>query len=413
MNLSPPRLYLFDDAAARRWEPMAATRPLGELLFGTMRLRERAERVLGLPPGASLVPEELEGFEEPGAAPVVSPDAVPTDGVRVLLLGRTVLADPPPEGWLDGPGATLTVGGEVAGWVLPPGRPLPEPWTLLHPEPLPAPAPTIPLQGRLLEHPWELVQQNADQVARDLAEMPSPPFHVLPPGVHMMGHHALHWVPGVEVEPGVVFDLRSGPIRLEKGVRVRAFTRLEGPAWIGPGTILQGGVFTHLSAGPRCRLRGEIEASVLQGYSNKAHDGYLGHAWLGTWVNLGAMTTNSDLKNNYAPVRVVTAGGEVDTGLLKVGCFLGDHVKTGVGTLLNTGTVVGTGSNLFGGAMPPRRVPAFSWGTGEELSTYRFDRFLETAERAMGRREVELTPGMRELLRRAFEATRGERGDAP
>lgn len=404
-------LHSFDDAVARRWEPMALTRPVAELLFGTLRLRERAARALGLPSGPTLVDGALEGFEEPGAAPVTRREALPTDRFRVLLLGRAVLEAPPAGDWLDSRGASLVVEDRVVGWVLPPGRPLPEPHGLLHPEPLPSPAPTLRLSGTVLEHPWELVQRNAHRVALDLADAGAPP-DTLPPGVHRIGRHSLLLGDGVEVEPGVVLDLREGPIRLEDGVRVRAFTRLEGPSWIGSGTIVQGGVVAHVSVGPRCRLHGEVEASVVQGYSNKAHDGFLGHAWLGTWVNLGAMTTNSDLKNNYGPVRLLTAAGEVDTGLLKVGCLLGDHVKTGIGTLLNTGTVVGAGSNLFGGAMPPRRVPAFSWGSGTELSTYRFDRFLEAAERAMGRREVELTPGMRELLRRAFEATRGERGEA-
>ena len=194
---------------------------------------------------------------------------------------------------------------------------------------------------------------------------------------------------------------------------MRAFTRIEGPSWFGPGCILQGGVLTHVGAGPRCRLRGEIEASVIQGWSNKAHDGYLGHAWLGSWVNLGAMTTNSDLKNNYGSVRIRTSSRTADTGLMKLGCLLGDHVKTGIGTLLNTGTVLGAGSNVFGGAMPPGFVPPFSWGSGVELSTHRLERFLETAERAMGRRDIPLTEGMRAVLTRAFEGTSTLRSTFP
>ncbi|HEX8246434.1 MAG TPA: hypothetical protein VF541_23215, partial [Longimicrobium sp.] len=142
-------------------------------------------------------------------------------------------------------------------------------------------------------------------------------------------------------------------------------------------------------------------------YVNKAHDGHIGHAYLGAWVNLGAFTTNSDLKNNYSTVRLWTPDGETDTGEIKMGCLLGDHVKTGIGLLLNTGTVVGAGSNLYGAAMPPKYVAPFSWGTGEELTAYRVDKFLEVAERAMGRRSVELTPGMRAQLERAWQRARG------
>jgi UDP-N-acetylglucosamine diphosphorylase/glucosamine-1-phosphate N-acetyltransferase len=149
-----------------------------------------------------------------------------------------------------------------------------------------------------------------------------------------------------------------------------------------------------------------VESSVILGYSNKAHDGFLGHAYVGRWVNLGALTTNSDLKNNYGPVRVGGPQGPVDTGLTKVGAFLGDHVKTGIGTLLNTGTVVGAGSNIFGGLMPPLFVPPFSWGRGHELTEYRLDKFLDVARRAMARRDLELDQAAETVLRRAWEATR-------
>jgi hypothetical protein len=148
---------------------------------------------------------------------------------------------------------------------------------------------------------------------------------------------------------------------------------------------------------------------VLVAYVNKAHEGYLGHALVGRWVNLGALTTNSDLKNNYSTVTVWTPDGDVDTEQIKIGCYLGDHVKTGIGTLLNTGTVVGAGSNIFGGAMPPVAVPPFSWGSGSDLTEYRLDKFLETAERVMARRDVTLTAGMRQVLKAAWSATAGRR----
>lgn len=170
-----------------------------------------------------------------------------------------------------------------------------------------------------------------------------------------------------------------------------------------------GGHVGTSSIGPVCIVRGEVADSVLLGYVNKAHDGYLGHALLGRWVNLGAYTTNSDLKNNYRPVRVWTPEGDVDTGLMKVGCFLGDHVKTGIGTVLNTGTVIGAGSNVFGGLMPPTVVPPFSWGSGPDLRDHSLDKFLSTAERAMKRRDQELTSGVRRVLQQAWEATAGRR----
>jgi UDP-N-acetylglucosamine diphosphorylase/glucosamine-1-phosphate N-acetyltransferase len=226
------------------------------------------------------------------------------------------------------------------------------------------------------------------------------------PGCHVLGNGLLSIGSDVTVEPGSVFDVRSGPIRLSDGVVVRAHTRLEGPAYVGASSTVLGGDLSEVSIGPVCKVRGEVECSVIVGFSNKAHDGFLGHAYVGKWVNLGAFTTNSDLKNNYGNVRVGGADGPRDTNLMKVGCFLGDHVKTGIGTYLNTGTTVGAGSNLFGGRMPPSYVPPFSWGTGTALTEFRLEKFLEVATRAMGRRGIDPGPGMIEMLSRAWEASR-------
>ena len=145
----------------------------------------------------------------------------------------------------------------------------------------------------------------------------------------------------------------------------------------------------------------------MLGHTNKAHDGFLGHAYLGKWVNLGAMTTNSDLKNNYRPVRVWTPSGVTDTGHNKVGCFLGDHVKTGIGMLLNTGTVVGAGANLYGSVMPPSYVEPFSWGQGDDLTEYRLAEFVDTARAAMARRGVDLDERGQQFLEACWRKGRG------
>ncbi|MEX2608430.1 MAG: hypothetical protein WEA24_00680, partial [Gemmatimonadota bacterium] len=177
---------------------------------------------------------------------------------------------------------------------------------------------------------------------------------------------------------------------------------LAGPAYVGPGSTLLGGSFAAVSIGPACKVRGEVEESVILGHSNKAHDGFLGHAYLGRWVNLGALTTNSDLKNNYGTVRMWTPDGQADTGQMKLGCLLGDHVKTAIGTMLNTGTVAGVGANLFGG-MPPKYVPPFTWGAAADAGPYDIERFLPVAEKAMARRDIPLADGMRTILRGLFE----------
>ncbi len=401
-----PTLYLFDDAVADRFHPFALTRPVGELLFGSLLLRERAERFWGIPCRGHLCRSELTGFSEPGAPPVVAPEVAGSQDARVIQSSRVALRGTAPT--LPKDPATLVLGDRVVGWILPPRTRLPDPSLLREPDHIPGSV-RLEVEGRILDAPWDLMRWNGDQVARDVPRF-FPGYAVEDlPGCHVLGDGLLSLGSDVTVEPGSVFDVREGPIRLADGVTVRSHTRLSGPAYVGPGSTLLGGVLSEVSIGPIGKVRGEVECSVILGYTNKAHDGFLGHAYLGRWVNLGAFTTNSDLKNNYGPVRVGGADGPRETNLMKVGCFLGDHVKTGIGTFLNTGTVVGAGSNLFGGAMPPTYVPPFSWGSGSDLTEFRLDKFLEVAIRAMGRRDMTLDAGMEEVLRLAWERTRKDR----
>ena len=148
--------------------------------------------------------------------------------------------------------------------------------------------------------------------------------------------------------------------------------------------------------------------SIFLGYGNKAHDGFVGHSVIGRWVNLGAGTITSNLKNTYGPVRLDIAGQRIETGRLNVGTLFGDHAKTAIGTLLGTGTVVGAGASVHGGGSTPRWVPPFAWGSSGLVMTE--DGFLSMAERMMARRDVPLTDARRASLRavyvRAVEPTR-------
>ena len=401
-------LILFDDAEAQSWMPFVLTRPAGELRFGAFTLRERAERVLGAQCVGHLCGGWLEAYDEPWARPVLAVSALPRDRDLVLLCSRAVLAwGPQPEIPRSRP-ATLAVEDTICGWYVPAGGELPAADALLHPDAAGVAGEPVRFRGVMLKKPWDMIARNPEQVRLDIETLfnGTPPPD-LPTGVHVLGEGTLVVEPGASVEPGAVLDLRTGPIWLEAGSTVRAFTRLAGPAHIGSGTTLLGDAVSAVSIGPMCRIHGEVEECIILGYTNKAHDGYLGHSYVGAWVNLGALTTNSDLKNNYGPVRVWTPAGEVDAGALKLGCLLGDHVKTGIGTLLNTGTVVGAGSSIVGPGMPPKYVPPFTWGTGAEATEYQLDKFLSVAETVMRRRDVILTPKQRALLCAAWQLTRG------
>jgi UDP-N-acetylglucosamine diphosphorylase/glucosamine-1-phosphate N-acetyltransferase len=397
--MTDPVLYVFDDRRARAWAPFSLTRPVGEMRYGVLTLRERSERVLGLRCDGHLAGPHLDGYDEPGAAPVLRHGDL-TEGVRKVFLSSRAAPDFHDVRLPEGP-ARLTMNGETVGWVVPPGAAPPPAETLLDPHTA-SDGPTVEVAGEVLAWPWSLVAGTPRRVARDVNHLYGDTEASA--GVIRVGDGLLSVGEGASIEPGVVVDTRGGPVRIDDGATVEGPGRLVGPLYVGGGTTVFGGTVGTSSIGPACKVRGEVADSVLLGFVNKAHDGFLGHALLGCWVNLGALTTNSDLKNNYGSIRVWTPEGPRDTGLVKVGCFLGDHVKTGIGTVLNTGTVVGVGSNIFGGLMPPSVVPPFSWGVGMDLTPHRLDKFFETAEIAMARRGRSLTPGVRAVLERVWQA---------
>ena len=397
-----PRLLLYDDAVARDWQPFVATRPVGELLFGAETLRARAEARLGLVCEAHVAAESLRHFEEPDAPPCTIAGAEKPRGDRVYLSSRFV---PDEQITPDFEEPTILAGeaGPVGAW-LPDG------------ERFPAAAlagrwprwPRRPVKGTLLGSAWELMVSNPGRIKADAHRFPD---HGVRSGVHRLGTGHVAVSPDSDVEPGVTLDTRAGPVIVESGTRVQAPSRIVGPAYLGIDSVLLGGVVAHSSIGPACRIHGEVRNTVMIGFSNKAHEGYLGHAIVGKWVNLGAMTTNSDLKNTYGSVRAQVGRRTIDTGLTKAGCLVGDHVRTGIGTLINTGTIIGAGTSMSGGGLVSGWVPPFSWGAAGAWAEYDIERFIATAATVMARRQVEMTARMRRHYRTVFAATARSRSE--
>jgi UDP-N-acetylglucosamine diphosphorylase/glucosamine-1-phosphate N-acetyltransferase len=219
----------------------------------------------------------------------------------------------------------------------------------------------------------------------------------VPAGSTVIGDPGLIMCRGAAVEPGVVFDTRGGAVVLEAGAEVRHGARLEGPLYVGERSRILGG-HSRLSAfGPRSNVNGEVSNTVILGYANKAHDGFLGHSLLGQWVNLGAGTTTSNLKNTYGEVSLEVAGHRIATGRQFLGSLIGDHAKTAIGTLLPTGAVVGAGANVFGPVRAPKYVPPMAWGS-DSAERVTEAGFLKVAERVMPRRDVALSPERRASL---------------
>jgi UDP-N-acetylglucosamine diphosphorylase/glucosamine-1-phosphate N-acetyltransferase len=201
------------------------------------------------------------------------------------------------------------------------------------------------------------------------------------------------------VDAFVVLDSSHGPVVVDRDAHIGAHAVLQGPVYVGPGTIVAPGALLKARTviGPRCRAAGEIGATIIQGESNKAHDGHLGDAIIGRWVNLGAGTVNSNLLNTYGEVsmRVEPEAPMERTGRQFMGCIIGDHVKTAIGTRIMTGTTLGTGSMIACSVPPPTSTPRFSWLTDDGAKVHRLDRFLSTAEMVMKRRNETMHPGER------------------
>jgi UDP-N-acetylglucosamine diphosphorylase/glucosamine-1-phosphate N-acetyltransferase len=404
-------LFLYDDATARRFEPFALTRPVGELRAGTELIRRRWELCMGRIADGAIAAGHLADFEELGAPPVVT-DAIPSFVLRagsIVANTRCVLQ----LGTRESQGADVwTCGGRVAAVRLGRDTPLAElGGGEVKLESLStAGTRAAELQGTWLERVWSLVTGLADQLHADIGCTAPTLECELPAGAIVLpGDGAIYVERGATVEPMVCFDASAGPILLRSDVKVRAFTRLVGPLAVCGGSSILGGRVDCCSIGEGSMVHGEISHSVVLGHSNKSHDGFVGHSYLGRWVNLGAGTITSNLKNTYGSVQLWTPSGLRDTGEIKLGSFIGDHVKTGIGTRLTTGSVVGAGSNIYGGVIPPKYVPPFSWGEGDDLSMYRLDKFLENAARAMSRRGVTLGEREKNQLAAAHALSREAR----
>jgi len=262
---------------------------------------------------------------------------------------------------------------------------------------------------------WDLVLANPDQITADFAATGLSGIEgtVEVPGSILGSGKDVYVGPGARVHPMVVIDAEHGPVYIEEGAEIHPFSRIEGPCYIGKDSILLGAKCREgNSIGPMCRVGGEVEESIIHGHSNKYHDGFLGHAYVGEWVNLGAGTTNSDLKNDYSTVSVMLNGRKgIDTGSTKVGSLIGDHTKTSIGTLLNTGSYVGAMAIIMATGKPlPKYIPSFAWFI-EGVVTKGFGRkkLYETAKTAMSRRRSEWTEPEEGMWEAIFEITAPQR----
>lgn len=267
-------------------------------------------------------------------------------------------------------------------------------------------------EGVMIRHPWDVIANLTAQFQREWDAVGQAGVRKPDPGVLTEGENPVHIAESASIHSTAVLDARNGAIFIDEEVSVGPYSVLEGPLFVGAGSRVHAHARIHggNAIGPACRVGGEVEGCVLQAHVNKQHLGFLGHAIVGEWVNIGAGACNSDLKNTYGEVRVDIAGKRIDTGLTFFGGALGDHAKIGINASLPTGAWVGFAAQCAAGYTAPTFVPSFTWIDTDGLGRGDPDRLLVTAARMMGRRGVTIRPAEEELFREIFRTAASREG---
>jgi UDP-N-acetylglucosamine diphosphorylase/glucosamine-1-phosphate N-acetyltransferase len=398
------RLYLYDDAQARLFEPFALTRPVSELRAGAEVIRLRWERAAGGKAYAFIGASHLRDFKELDSPRPAGPETTVPAG-SVIVNSRFVVSL---AARIDDTSAAFAADGVICAVRV---RKSTDIARLLDgsmdlKDLVPQDVVPAALPGRWLNEVWDLVGSLPEQLAEDIPLMGGELSGAAVENATVIGRHSIYLETGTGIEPFVVLDASAGPILIRRGATVASFTRIVGPCYIGEDSHVVGDAIRGCSIGNMCKVRGEMSSTVMLGHSNKGHTGFVGNSYLGRWVNIGAGTTTSNLKNTYGIVSLWTPSGVRDTDLQFLGSLIGDHAKLGIGTMLTTGCVVGAGANVFGANVTPKYVPPFAWGEDEPWDRVEFDKFCETAERMMERRQMTLDSASVSLLSEAYRMSR-------
>lgn len=393
-------LVLFEDQGWTRFEPLLAWRSLPELVLGRRSLLARCEiRAGGKATGLMVrswmreVAAERTSLEVNAALP---PDA--------LLVNARWLGSP-----TGSPSRAPLVarGKDGIAWIRCDARLASRisAEVLLSPSALDAAlgdVPAVEFEDEWLRGPWDIVERLGDALRSDWGAADAGVACPLPSYVQVEAPEQVHVGKSCVFQGTCVLDASRGPIFIDDGVHVGAFAVIEGPCFIGRESRINAHAWLHGPnyIGPVCKIGGEIDGCVFQAYSNKQHAGFLGHSYVASWVNLGAGTSNSDLKNTYGSVRVRVGEAEVDTGCQFFGAIIADHAKTGINTAIPTGASLGFASMAAGGGLISKSLPAFAWLTQRGLIQGDPKRLRDVADKVMARRQVSMTKAERALFLR-------------
>ena len=401
-------MIVFDDSSVSSFYPLALTRSVGDLRCGILKLRQRLQALFGGEEDSLWIEDRLADLYRE-RHPEWQVNRGP-EGGELCVNSRLMVTDE----------AIRLVQG------LKPGQALVNSDILLAFRPtqnLPG-IPTTPAEAGCEAVPCDLdcyinlsdlIHDNDRLLRYDFDRFfgDKDNYFETEPGVTALNPYQIWIAEGVELKPGVVLDASYGPIILDEGVKILPNAVLTGPVYIGKNSLIKVGakLYGPSSIGAVCKVGGEVEGSIFQAYSNKQHDGFLGHSYVGEWVNIGADTNNSDLKNTYKNVSLYSypTRGKIDSETMFLGALIGDHVKLGINTSINTGCVIGVGSNLWGSALISDFIPDFSWGMAGSLEIYRFEAFCQTAVLVKNRRKLAFTSAEEAIYKRLWsELGRGE-----
>ncbi|CAN5414055.1 GlmU family protein [soil metagenome] len=394
--MSQPHVLLFDEVSARNnLLPFTFTRPVCDIRIGILTIREKwghdLQRTIDVVTQDYLRPKfpanpATDNLYINGA---VSPDENLLSSIKGLTIGQALVHS--------GVLVAYRAGGEYA--------------TLEKLNALPASTNIIDYEHPLfrIQNVWDIFTKNGEAIEADYKRLTHD-------RVVATAHQSNILInpERIFIEPGAkvmcsVLNASTGPIYIGKDAEIMEGCLVRGPFTLGEHSTLKMGtkIYGATTIGPHCKVGGEVNNSVIFGFTNKAHDGFLGNSVIGEWCNLGADTNNSNLKNNYGNVKLwnYDRTGMTDTGLQFCGLFMADHSKCGINTMFNTGTVVGVSANVFGAGFPQNFIPSFSWGGADGFTTYHILKVYEVAERVLSRRGLEFTKVEKDILSHIFELT--------
>lgn len=396
-------LILFEDHKFRDFLPLTYWHSLMGLLCGRKMLMDHTAFVLRQPLGGLWTRDWIADVTSLRCQLPVNRKA---EAGALLLNGRWLLEDAPRfhaapfVGLCRGEVAYIACDARLAEMVTPE--------LLLSPEGAGRLADQFPsdeVEADLAGHLWDLAAHNARALRRQWTGDDRGSTGNVSSSAFLMNPDQIHVGDRSRIRPTAVIDAGDGPVYISNDVRIDVHTYIEGPAYIGPGSLVKPhtSIRAGTSLGSMCRVGGEISASILLGYANKQHDGFLGDSYVGNWVNLGAGTTNSNLKNTYGPITARMGPRALDTGRQFAGAAIGDFVRTGIGQLLPTGAVVGFGAMVANGGFAPKHVPSLGWLTASGESRTDLTKLRTVALRMMQRRRMEMSAEEQALFERLPE----------